>query len=131
MRNFLLNWKFTIKSEVLIALAACGIFEMQALGSNDTWAGNTSINWNTAANWSPAAVPVAGDDLFFGAAGSAGANLTNDIVAGTSFAGVTFNSGANAYLFFGNSIGITGGITNSSGVAEIISNNIALGGNAS
>src|SRR5215469_16047722 len=131
MKNFLFNWTIRMKSKVLIALTACGMFEMQALANNDAWVGNTSINWNTAANWSPAAVPAAGDDLFFGAAGSAGANLTNDIATGTSFAGITFNSGANAYILFGNSIGITGGITNSSGVAEMMSNNIALGGNIS
>src|SRR5215469_6765313 len=129
MKNFLFNWTIRMKSKVLIALTACGMFEMQALANNDAWVGNTSINWNTAANWSPAAVPAAGDDLFFGIAGSAGSNLTNDIAAGTSFAGITFSSGASAYFIIGNSVGITGGITNSSGGAEIMSNNIALGGN--
>ncbi|MBU6409941.1 MAG: autotransporter-associated beta strand repeat-containing protein, partial [Verrucomicrobia bacterium] len=120
-----------LKSSVSATILALGMLAVQpAFATDDTWVGNTSINWATAANWNPAAVPVAGDDLLFGLAGTAGANLTNDIAAGTFFTGITFNSGASAFTFFGNSIGITSGMTNSSGVTQTISNNIVLGGNA-
>jgi len=130
MKTVIFSWKPAIKSKFLTVLLAWGTLVIpSAFASDDLWVGNTSINWNTAVNWSPAAVPVAGDNLYFGAAGSAGATLTNDIAAGTSFAGVTFNSGASAFTLIGNSIGVTSGITNNSGGTEIVSNNITLGGN--
>ncbi len=100
-----------------------------ASGADDTWVGNTSANWNTGANWSGNVVPVAGDNLLFGSAGSAGAGLTNDMAAGASFTGITFNSGASAYTFNGNSIALTGGMTNSSAGSQTNSLAIALGAN--
>lgn len=100
-----------------------------ASATDETWNGNTDANWSTAANWSTT-TPAAGDDLFFGAAGSSGTTLNNDIAAGTSFLGITFNSGASAYTFTNNSIGLTGGITNSSANAQTISLAIFLGANA-
>ncbi|HEV2320655.1 MAG TPA: autotransporter-associated beta strand repeat-containing protein [Verrucomicrobiae bacterium] len=96
--------------------------------NNDTWVGNTDVNWNTAANWLAGTAPVAGDSLFFGTAGTSGTSLTNDITAGTSFAGLTYNSGASAFLFNGNTIALTGGITNSSGSTQ--TNNLAITLNA-
>jgi fibronectin-binding autotransporter adhesin len=118
------------KSAVLAALAASfGPLSVRtASAADDAWVGNSSINWNTAANWNPASVPAAGDSLFFGTAGSAGAALTNDM-AGGSFAGITFNSGADAFTFTGNGIALAGGITNNSANAQTI--NFAITDNAS
>ncbi len=93
-----------------------------AANGNDTWLGNTDANWAVAANWSPAvnAPPIGGDWLFFGAAGSSGATLTNNLTAGTSFAGITFNAGASSYTILSNSITLTGGITNNSAAVQNI-----------
>src|SRR5690242_20715839 len=67
-----------------------------------TWVGNTSANWNTAANWNLGALPTAGGDtLLFGAAGSSGTTLNNDIT-GQVITGVTFNAGAPAWTLNGN-----------------------------
>jgi autotransporter-associated beta strand protein len=98
--------------------------------ADETWLGNTSANWNTAANWSPASVPVANDLLFFDAAGSAGAALNNDILAGTVFQGIYFTNTASAFTFSGNAIGLNGGITNASANAQVINNNVVLNGNS-
>ncbi|MGA2867567.1 MAG: autotransporter-associated beta strand repeat-containing protein, partial [Verrucomicrobiota bacterium] len=98
---------------------------------NDTWVGNTDDTWGTGANWTfssgTATAVASGDSLFFGVAGSSGAALNNNL-SGFSFSGITFSSGASAYVFSGNSFGLAGGITNNSTSAEIISNNIALSG---
>jgi len=95
-----------------------------AANGNDTWLGNTDKNWATAANWSPAvnAPPIGGDWLFFGAAGSSGTTLTNNLANGTSLNGITFNSGASSFSLVGtNPIVLAGGITNSSTSAQTIS----------
>lgn len=102
---------------------------LASAANNDTWVGDTSINWNTAGNWNPVAVPAAGDSLFFGTAGTAGAGLTNDIAAGRSFAGITFNSGGSAFTLVGNNVTLTGGITNNSGVPQLINFSITNGAN--
>lgn len=116
-------------SRLLTAILSGALVVNLASGADDTWVGNTSANWNTGANWSGSVVPATGDNLLFGSAGSAGAGLTNDIVAGTSFTGITFSNGASAYTFYGNSIALTGGMTNSSVVAQTNNLAIALGAN--
>jgi fibronectin-binding autotransporter adhesin len=82
------------------ALAATGAVS-QALGANgaDTWVGNSSALWSTG-GWTGANnPPISGDSLVFGAAGSAGATLTDDVTTGSSFniTNITFSSGAAAY----------------------------------
>lgn len=98
-------------SRKLSALAvALGLGAPATFAAINTWIGNTDANWNTAANWSPAAAPANGDSLVFGAAGSAGATLNNDI-AGLAVSKLTFNSGASSFTFGGNSFtNGTGGI---------------------
>ena len=110
-----------------LALLACA-FMLAAAGAlaASTWVGNTSGTWNTAGNWNPAAVPGTGSNLVLVAAGSAGANLTNDLAAGKSFAGLTFSNGASAFTLNGNSFTVTGGITNKSANAQSISNPVTM-----
>lgn len=79
----------------------------------DTWVGNSDANWNTAANWTTSGgstPPASGDSLVFGAAGSAGASLNNNI-SGLTINKLTFNSGASSFTFGGNGFTLgTGGI---------------------
>ena len=84
-----------------------------------TWNGSASNLWNTAANWNSNAVPTTGDDLVF-PSGAANISTSNDIAAGTSFASITFGAGASAYVLSGNSITLTGNITNSSSNTDTI-----------
>ena len=94
-----------------------------AWAANDTWVGSTDNAFGTTANWtySSGSGPVAaGDLLYFGVAGSAGASLTNNLTAGLSIAGITFNSGASGFTLTGNPIVLAGGITNSSTAAQTI-----------
>lgn len=87
-----------------------------------TWLGlGIDNNWTTSGNWD--VTPVAGDDLVFG--GSMRTSPNNDFAAATSFASITFATGAAAFtLTAGNSITLTGDITNSSSNTQTI--NIGL-----
>jgi fibronectin-binding autotransporter adhesin len=102
--------RFSSSSRLLpgavLALSALAV-SLASAANNDTWLGNTSINWNTPANWDVNAGPAAGDSLFFQSAGSAGASLNNDIPASTAFGQITFDGGADAFTLSGNSLTIT------------------------
>ncbi len=52
-----------------------------AFASTVTWVGNTSTGWNTPANWSTSAIPTNGDTLVFGAPGTSGLAIVDDIAA--------------------------------------------------
>lgn len=98
----------------------------------DTWVGNTDANWSTAANWSAgtggSTPPANRDSLVFGAAGSAGTSLNNDL------SGVTINnfliSGSAAFTFGGNAVTLGGALTNAASAAETFSSGIAIAGNS-
>ncbi len=92
----------------------------QAHAASDTWVGDASVNW-TGANWTGGNnPPLAGDALFFGEAGSSGTTLVNGFLSGTSFSGITFNSGASAYTMSPNWTRLTGDIVNNSSVAQTL-----------
>jgi fibronectin-binding autotransporter adhesin len=58
--------------------------------------GGTDDNWTTAANWDFDILPVAGDHLVF--AGTTRLTPNNDFPAETTFASITFNSGAGPFV---------------------------------
>lgn len=99
--------------------------------ANKTWdgGGNPNFNWQTGANWNSDTAPIANDVLTFG--GSVGLSNTNDFAAGTSFASLSFISGAGAFLLGGNAITLTGGITNSSSNAQTVNLGLILSGASS
>ena len=88
-----------------------------------TWVGNTSADWNTPSNWSSAPV-LAGDSFTFGAAGTAGTTLNNNIVNQVIATGAfTFSAVAPAYTLNGNAVTTTGStttLTNSSSALQTI-----------
>ncbi len=92
-----------------------------------TWTGGggSNVNWSDAANWGGTAIAT-GNDLAF--SGSAGLNNTNDLAAGTQFGNLTFSAGAGAFTLNGNSLELSGVITNYSTNPQTI--NLALGGTA-
>ena len=93
-----------------------------------TWdGGGVGAYWNTPANWDgDATAPVADDALYFG--GSAKLANTNDLAADTSFAGLTFKSGAGAFTLAGNRITLGGNVTNTSTSAQTINVDMVLSG---
>ncbi len=101
----------TLFSSFATVALTCSSF---ALAANLTWVGNTTANFNLSANWNPAQLPVANDVLLFGAAGSSGTILNNDLLANLQINGFTFNAPAAAYTLNGNAITLGGNITNSS-----------------
>ena len=101
-----------------LLVLAISLFVVRPLSAaSDTWVGNNTANWNLAGNWSPAAIPAAADDLTFGAAGSSGTGLNNDIAAGTIFDSITFSNGAAAYTLAANGIVLTNGFNSTSSTA--------------
>lgn len=101
--------------------------QVRAANGADTWAGNTDANLGTAANWTGTNTPpISGDSWVFGAAGTAGATLNNDLTAGNSVAGITINSGAPAYTLNGNSIALTGDVTNNDDSLQILNMNMSM-----
>ena len=92
----------SVAGTVAVAAAACA--------GDRTWnGGGGDANWGTSANWGGTS-PVADDALYFG--GSAKLANTNDLAADTSFAGLTFNSGAGAFALAGNRLTLGGNVTN-------------------
>ncbi|HEV2693408.1 MAG TPA: autotransporter-associated beta strand repeat-containing protein, partial [Verrucomicrobiae bacterium] len=106
--------QITLCAGLLVLAQAATV--LQAASGKDTWTGGAgTANWADAANWTGANTPPApGDIPTFGAVGTGGATLNNNLAALTSFAGMTFNSGAPSFILNGNSIDSTGGIADNS-----------------
>ena len=119
---------------VAVALALLGRPANAATNGADTWVGNTSASWGTGGNWTGAnAPPISGDSLIFGAAGSSGTTLTDNLMTPATFniAGITFNPGAAAFTFnpaASNGFTLTGNVTNNGTNLESINDLIALSG---
>ncbi len=115
------------------AIGAMGVSARNAQAANDKWVGNTSANWADLANWTNP--PATGDTLEFGAAGSSGTTLSDNLMTPGTFniGSVTFDAGAPAYVINPATAGtngftLTGGITNSSTNLQTINDAIALTG---
>jgi fibronectin-binding autotransporter adhesin len=95
--------------------------------ATETWdGGGADNNWMTDANWADNTRPLAGDDLVF--AGSTRTNpCVNNYTAGTIFNSITFSNTAGVYNITGNSITLTGGITNNDGSDQTIALAITIG----
>jgi hypothetical protein len=72
-----------------------------------TWTGNCSNKWSDACNWSPAAAPVFGETLDFGAYNVGGLDPTNDLPSGFAVGGLTLNG----FEIDGNPITLMGDIS--------------------
>ena len=95
-----------------LAALLLGMEVPRAEAANLTWSGaGGNSSWSAGANWAGSA-PVANDALFF--AGSTGLANDNNLTANTTFAGVTFNSGAGEFTLSGNAITLNGTVTNNS-----------------
>jgi hypothetical protein len=96
-----------------------------ARAATKTWdGGGTSGLWSDAVNWN-AAIAATGDSATFD--GTTRLNNTNDFV--TALVGITFNSGAGAFVLNGNGITLGGNITDSSTTLQTINFNLALDAN--
>src|SRR4051812_14062450 len=95
-----------LTNAVLISLLAAGTVR----AANDTWTGGGGDNfWNTPGNWG-GTPPSANDSLFF--TGTTRLVNSNNITAGTAFGNISFTSPAGAFTLWGNSISLSGNITN-------------------
>jgi len=99
---------------------------LAASAATRTWdgTGNTNANWSTKQNWGSNDL-ASGDTLIFG--GTSRVTNTNDFT-GFSFAGITFNNTAGAFVIGGNAFTLTGDITNNDADLQTINNAITLSG---
>jgi autotransporter-associated beta strand protein len=97
-----------------------------ASGAERVWTGGGGdALWSTAANWDTG-TPAAGDTLVFGA--SAFKDITNNLSAGTAFAGLSFPAGSGGtYTLNGNAITLEGDIATFSGYTPEIALPLILG----
>src|SRR5689334_4007158 len=107
-----------VGSSSVVVAALCIAIGMasSAQAATKTWTGAIDGQWSVAGNWA-GGVPVAADKLsFFNAPGTH--VTTNDLAAGTIFDDISFLD--SPYSLGGNSLGLTGGINNSSGSSNTI-----------
>src|SRR5439155_8151754 len=109
------NDRFTRRQKLAaaatVALAA-GHFAPAAQAATYTWATSPAdASWATPGNWGGVA-PVGGDALVFDA--SSITALNNNLTAGLTIAGITFNAAAPAYTIAGNNFVLGGNLVNNS-----------------
>ena len=119
---------FSLKAAPMLAAAIAALLASPAAqAATRTWNGNTDATWDTPANWNEGALGT-GNTPVFGAAGSSGTLLNNNTTAGISVAGITFNSGAAAFVIgdgttaanAGSSFVLTGTIANNSSSVQTL-----------
>ena len=94
-----------------------------------TWdGGGSDAKWSTVNNWDGDAIaPGADDALYFG--GTQRLANTNDLpLTDPSFAGLTFNSGAGAFVLWGSRITLGGNVTNWSSSTQTLNLPVVLSG---
>jgi autotransporter-associated beta strand protein len=93
--------KKAFAAAVALAVSGLSVGSHYAYGANgtDTWVGNTSGNWADA-NWSGANnPPISGDVIEFGAAGTSGSTLVDNLMTAATYSlsGINFDTGAAAF----------------------------------
>lgn len=97
---------------------------MPAVATAVTWTGGGDANWATPANWGGTAPVAIGSTLVF----DTGNNLTNVNNIVTSAAGITYNSGAGAFVST-SSVGVltlTGNVTDNSTNIQTLDMSVAM-----
>ncbi len=116
-----------MKRNVAVLVLAVGGFSAMSQAAIVTWNGASAVptaNWSDAGNWVGGLAPVAGDSLVFD--GTVQVSNSNDFVAGTGFAGVSFATGAGTFVAAGNSINLAGDVINDRATAAGVSLNTPL-----
>ena len=114
--------------------ALLGLSAQPAFAATQTWSGASDANWAASGNWG--ALPATGDSLVFtSATGLGGLTLSDALMTPGTFnvAGITFNSGAGAFVINPaasgtNGFTLTGGVTNNSTSLQTINSLITLSG---
>ncbi len=119
-----------MKTRLLTFVAAIGLAITQsASAATQTWNGLGGNNsWTTGLNWTSGNATASGDSLIFD--GSTQLSNNNNLTANSTIAGLTFNSGAGAFVLAGNAIAFNGTLTDNATNTQTVSLNMTLtGGN--
>ena len=101
----LLRRPFLKRRAPLVCSVGILAFAVMGQAAEVTWDGSDAVNnagWINGLNWVGDLAPNPGDALFFD--GTAGLANTQDFGAGTTFNGITFKSGAGAFVLGGDAI---------------------------
>jgi|GEM_PF-6591373 len=97
------------------------------ISSSARWDGEGGDNrWSTAANWLGDRAPTSANELVF--TGFDQAINQNDLAAGTSFTGITFDAAASAFEVSGNGITLSGDLVSQSAEFQTLDLPVALDG---
>lgn len=116
------NRVLTCGSLAFISFVVSVLLSTNSFADTKVWVGNGgNANLNNPDNWSGGAAPETGDAWEFGAVGTSGYVLTNDIPDGTSNSGITFTEDAiGSYTISGHWTRQTGDIVNNSSFAQTL-----------
>ncbi|MCB1129866.1 MAG: autotransporter-associated beta strand repeat-containing protein, partial [Verrucomicrobiae bacterium] len=112
----------------LVATVVSFTATLPAVAADANWLGNTDASMANGANWDSS--PVSGDVWLFGAAGTAGGTLTNDLATSSAFqvGGISFGAAASAYTLSGGAFTLAGNIVSTSANAASIGAGITVSG---
>jgi fibronectin-binding autotransporter adhesin len=103
------------KAAPSLAAAVALVLTASASAQSLTWVGNgTAPDWSQPINWDANVIPLDFDALTFGAAGSTGSVLNNDLPIDRLINGITFSATASPFTFNGNRIILLGDVINNS-----------------
>lgn len=115
-----------ILKNILTGLALLAASAASSPAAEYTWTGGGGDdNWKTGANWGGTA-PGASQTLIF--SGTTRLTPYNDNTSGWGVYGIRFNAGAGAFTLSGNSIALSGGVTNNSTSTQTLGLNMTTGG---
>lgn len=116
----------SILNKILTGLALLVASAASSPAAEYTWTGGGGDNnWKTGANWGGTA-PGASQNLIF--SGTTRLTPYNDNTAGWNVAGIRFHADAGAFTLSGNSIALSGGVTNNSTSTQTLDLNMTTGG---
>lgn len=114
------NWNGLIDSVAVFnnVESVASLFAGTNVALVGNWTGTGNGNWSTTDNWQGGTLPAASRPIVFDTANTTN---NNDFASGTTYKGITFNSGAGAFTLNGNSVVLTGDLVNNSTNTQTIS----------
>lgn len=120
--------RLILKSAWFAGLTAILSLSTIAHAGNIWDGGGAGDLWSIGLNWNDDLTPSPGSELNLEFAGTTRLTSSNDFAAGSDFGGITFQSGAGAFILGGNAIKLNGDIVSSTAAATTINLDMALVG---
>lgn len=116
-----MNRPYAVLAFSILLAAGCA-------SAQSVWTGGgADARWSTAGNWQDGIAPVP-DMLTSLTFGGSVTDAQNDFLSGSAFSNLTFAAGASTFGLSGNGISLSGNLSNGSGVAQTIANDVVWAG---